>query len=100
MHSACLAVIAEVVPRAQQKHVSQVRQLVKSVLPFHAMGFKNHRAVPVGATPGLKVLEGCACVLLQTISLEGYASGLEVRMEVCHPSYFMPAAVGVLVCFL
>lgn len=56
----------------------QVRQLVRTVHPFHAMGFKNHRAVPVGAAPGLKVLEGCARVLLQTIMLEGYASDLEV----------------------
>jgi len=60
----------------------QVRQLVKTVLPFHAMGFKNHRAVPAGAAPGLKVLEGCARVLLQTIYLEGYSLGLEVRVEV------------------
>ena len=60
----------------------QVRQLVKTVLPFHAMGFKNHRAVPCGAAPGLKVLEGCARVLLQTIYLEGYSLGLEVRVEV------------------
>lgn len=59
----------------------QVRQLVKTVLPFHAMGFKNHRAVPAGAAPGLKVLEGCARVLLQTIYLEGYSLGLEVRVE-------------------
>ena len=62
----------------------QVRQLVKTVLPFHAMGFKNHRAVPTEAAPGLKVLEGCARVLLQTISLEGYSLGLEVRVEVGH----------------
>lgn len=60
----------------------QVRQLVGSVQPFHAMGFKNHRAVPLGAAPGLKVLEGCARLLLHTIMLEGYASGLEVRVEV------------------
>ena len=60
----------------------QVRQLVKTVLPFHAMGFKNHRAVPVSAAPGLKVLEGCARVLLQTINLEGYNLGLQVRVEV------------------
>ncbi|KAL0043308.1 hypothetical protein WJX79_001115 [Trebouxia sp. C0005] len=59
----------------------QVRRLVKTVLPFHAMGFKNHRAVPAGAAPGLKVLEGCARVLLQTIYLEGYSLGLEVRVE-------------------
>ncbi len=62
----------------------QVRQLVKTVLPFHAMGFKNHRAVPAGAAPGLKVLEGCARVLLQTIYLEGYSLDLEVRVEVAH----------------
>ena len=61
---------------------AQVRQLVRTVQAFHAMGFKNHRAVPVGAAPGLKVLEGCARVLLQTIMLEGYASDLEVRVEV------------------
>lgn len=60
----------------------QVRQLVRTVQPFHAMGFKNHRAVPLGAAPGLKVLEGCARLLLQTVMLEGYASGLEVRVEV------------------
>ena len=64
----------------------QVRQLVKTVHPFHAMGFKNHRAVPVGAAPGLKVLEGCAKVLLQTIMLEGYACGLQVRVEVGMPA--------------
>ncbi|KAL3147107.1 hypothetical protein ABBQ38_015063 [Trebouxia sp. C0009 RCD-2024] len=59
----------------------RVRQLVKTVQPFHAMGFKNHRAVPAGAAPGLKVLGGCAQLLLQTIMLEGYAAGLDVRIE-------------------
>lgn len=67
----------------------QVRQLVKTVLPFHAMGFKNHRAVPAGAAPGLKVLEGCARVLLQTIYLEGYSLGLEVRVEVMPKASFV-----------
>lgn len=62
----------------------QVRQLVGTVHPFHDMGFKNHRAVPLGAAPGLKVLEGCARLLLHTIMLEGYASDLEVRVEVGH----------------
>ena len=60
----------------------QVRQLVQTVLPFHAMAFKNHRAVPTAASPGLRVLERCARMLLQTINLEGYATGPEVRVEV------------------
>ena len=68
----------------------QVRQLVKTVLPFHAMGFKNHRAVPAGAAPGLKVLEGCARVLLQTIYLEGYSLGLEVQVEVASQTRVRP----------
>ena len=68
----------------------QVRQLVKTVLPFHAMGFKNHRAVPAGAAPGLKVLEGCARVLLQTIYLEGYSLGLEVQVEVASQTRVIP----------
>lgn len=58
----------------------QVRKLVHSVLPFSAMGFKNHRAVPANAAR-LEVLQGCARLLLIEIQREGYAAGLKVSVQ-------------------
>ena len=67
----------------------QVRHIVKTVLPFDVMGFKDHRAVPAGAPPGLRVLQGCAQILLQDILLGSYLAGLDIRMEV------MPVAIPI-----
>ena len=52
-----------------------------SVLPFSAMGFKDHRAVPAGAGR-LEVLQGCARLLLIEIQRESYAAGLKVQVQV------------------
>lgn len=73
---------------------------MKTVQPFHAMGFKNHRAVPGGAAPGLKVLGGCAQLLLQTIMLEGYAAGLDVRIEVSMPPHTYAHTIHIHIYFL
>lgn len=54
---------------------------MSSVLPFSAMGFKNHRAVPANAAR-LEVLQGCARLLLIEIQREGYAAGLKVSVQV------------------
>ena len=51
------------------------------MLPFSAMGFKNHRAVPANAAR-LEVLQGCARLLLIEIQREGYAAGLKVSVQV------------------
>ena len=59
----------------------QVQRLVSSVLPFGAMGFKDHRAVPAGSAR-LEVLQGCARLLLIEIQREGYAAGLQVQVQV------------------
>ena len=61
--------------------MSQARRLVSSVLPFSAMGFKNHRVVPANAVR-LEVLQGCARLLLIEIQREGYAAGLKVSVQV------------------
>ena len=55
--------------------------MVSSVLPFSAMAFKNHRAVPANAAR-LEVLQGCARLLLIDIQREGYAAGLKVSVQV------------------
>ena len=63
----------------------QVRHIVQTVLPFNTVVFKDYRALPSGAAPGLSVLQGCAQVLMQNILLDSYLAGLEIRMEVsCH----------------
>ena len=60
----------------------QVRHIVQTVLPFNTMVFKDYRALPSGAAPGLSVLQGCAQVLMQNILLDSYLAGLDIRMEV------------------
>ena len=60
----------------------QVRELALSVLPFDAVMFKSQRSVPQSARRGLDVLERCARLLLQELSLEAYATGLEVDVQV------------------
>ena len=59
----------------------QVQRLVSSVLPFGAMGFKDHRAVPAGSAR-LEVLQACARLLLIEVQREGYAAGLKVQVQV------------------
>jgi HD domain/Region found in RelA / SpoT proteins len=61
---------------------SEVRELVRSVLPFDASTFNMERLnIPPSARRGLEVLQGCARALLQEITMEGVASGLEVSVQ-------------------
>jgi ppGpp synthetase/RelA/SpoT-type nucleotidyltranferase len=60
----------------------EVRGLVRSVLPFDASTFNMERlTIPPSARRGLEVLQGCARALLQEITLEGVASGLDVSVQ-------------------
>lgn len=60
----------------------EVRELVRSVLPFDASTFNMERLnIPPSARRGLEVLQGCARALLQEITMEGVASGLEVSVQ-------------------
>lgn len=60
----------------------EVRDLLRSVLPFDASTFNMDR---LNITPsmrrGLEVLQGCARALLQEITTEGYAAGLDVSVQ-------------------
>ena len=57
----------------------QIKKLIESVLPFDGSTFdaETLKALP-GVKRGLEVLQGCAKLLLQEITLEGCSSGLEV----------------------
>jgi len=71
-------------PEAQYLSSEQleVRELVRSVLPFDASTFNMERLnIPPSARRGLEVLQGCARALLQEITMEGVASGLEVSVQ-------------------
>lgn len=60
----------------------EARDLVRSVLPFDASTFNMDRlTIPPSARRGLEVLQGCARALLQEITTEGVASGLEVSVQ-------------------
>jgi len=60
----------------------EVRELARSVLPFDASTFNMERLnIPPSARRGLEVLQGCARALLQEITMEGVASGLEVSVQ-------------------
>ena len=60
----------------------EVRGLVRSVLPFDASTFNMDRLnIPPSARRGLEVLQGCARALLQEITTEGVAAGLEVSVQ-------------------
>lgn len=57
----------------------QLKELIESVLPFDASTFDAETLkAPPGVKRGLEVLQGCAKLLLQEITLEGCSSGLEV----------------------
>jgi len=57
----------------------QIKELIESVLPFDASTFDAETLkAPPGVKRGLEVLQGCAKLLLQEITLEGCSSGLEV----------------------
>ncbi len=71
-------------PEAQYLTTEQleVRELVRSVLPFDASTFNMERLnIPPSARRGLEVLQGCARALLQEITMEGVASGLEISVQ-------------------
>ena len=60
----------------------EVRDLVRSVLPFDASTFNMGKLnIPPSARRGLEVLQGCARALLQEITTEGVAAGLEVSVQ-------------------
>ena len=57
----------------------QLKKLIDSVLPFDASTFDiDTLKAPPGVRRGLEVLQGCARCLLQEITTEGCALGLEV----------------------
>lgn len=60
----------------------QARELLRTVQPFDARMFKTHRSIAPGTRRGLEVLEECARLLLQELRLEGYALGLNVKVQV------------------
>ncbi len=71
-------------PEAQYLNAEQLeaRELVRSVLPFDASTFNMERLnIPPSARRGLEVLQGCARALLQEITLEGVAAGLEISVQ-------------------
>jgi ppGpp synthetase/RelA/SpoT-type nucleotidyltranferase len=65
-----------------EQHQMETKELVESVLPFDASTFNMRRLrIPPSALRGLEVLQGCARALLQEITTEGVASGLEVSVQ-------------------
>lgn len=60
----------------------EVRDLVRSVLPFDASTFNMGKLnIPPSARRGLEVLQGTARALLQEITTEGVAAGLEISVQ-------------------
>lgn len=64
-----------------------MKELIDSVLPFEALSFKSLRTIPASARQGLDVLEASAKTLLRELSLDGYATGMDVQVQVVFSLY-------------